>query len=99
MLFRLLYLIAVTVSGWLGLLARNVAAKDIEILILPSLSGSGETVWCQRFTAGGVIGDPGVCVNGGASWCGWWWRRSRAAGAVGAAVGGGTVAASGASLV
>ncbi len=34
MLFRLLYLIAVTVFGWLGLLARSAAAKDIEILIL-----------------------------------------------------------------
>jgi putative transposase len=33
-LFRLLYLIAVTVFGWLGLLARSTAAKDIEILIL-----------------------------------------------------------------
>ena len=43
--------------------------------------------------------DPGVCVNGGASRCGWRWRRSRAAGAVGAAVGGGVVDASIASLV
>ncbi|HEV7452736.1 MAG TPA: transposase, partial [Pseudonocardiaceae bacterium] len=34
MLFRLLYLIAVTVFGWLVLLARSAAAKDIEILIL-----------------------------------------------------------------
>jgi putative transposase len=33
-LFRLLYLIAVTVFYWLGLLARSAAAKDIEILIL-----------------------------------------------------------------
>jgi putative transposase len=33
-LFRLLYLIAVTVLGWLGLLARSAATKDIEILIL-----------------------------------------------------------------
>lgn len=33
----------------------------------PSLSGSFDTPWCQRFTAGGVIGDSGVCVNGGAS--------------------------------
>jgi hypothetical protein len=33
-LFRLLYLISVTVFGWLGLLARSTAAKDIEILIL-----------------------------------------------------------------
>jgi hypothetical protein len=33
-LFRLLYLIAVTVFGWLGLLTRSTAAKDIEILIL-----------------------------------------------------------------
>jgi hypothetical protein len=33
-LFRLLYLISVTVFGWLGLLARGAAAKDIEILIL-----------------------------------------------------------------
>lgn len=34
MLFRLLYLISATVFGWLGLLARSAAAKDIEILIL-----------------------------------------------------------------
>jgi hypothetical protein len=33
-LFRLLYLISVTVFGWLRLLARSTAAKDIEILIL-----------------------------------------------------------------
>jgi putative transposase len=33
-LFRLLYLICVTVFGWLRLLARSTAAKDIEILIL-----------------------------------------------------------------
>jgi putative transposase len=33
-LFRLLYLICVTVFGWLGLLTRSTAAKDIEILIL-----------------------------------------------------------------
>jgi putative transposase len=33
-LFRLLYLISVTVFGWLGLLARSAAVKDIEILIL-----------------------------------------------------------------
>jgi len=33
-LFRLLYLISGTVFGWLRLLARSVAAKDIEILIL-----------------------------------------------------------------
>ena len=34
MVFRLLYLICITVFGWLGLLARTTAAKDIEILIL-----------------------------------------------------------------
>jgi putative transposase len=33
-LFRLLYLICVTVFDWLRLLARSTAAKDIEILIL-----------------------------------------------------------------
>jgi transposase InsO family protein len=33
-LLRLLYLIAVTVFGWLGLLACSAAAKDIEILSL-----------------------------------------------------------------
>jgi hypothetical protein len=33
-LFRLLYLISVTVFGWLRLFARSAAAKDIEILIL-----------------------------------------------------------------
>jgi putative transposase len=33
-LFRLLYLISVTVFGWLGLLGRSTAAKNIEILIL-----------------------------------------------------------------
>jgi putative transposase len=34
MLFRLLYLISVTVFGWLGLLARSTAAKDAETLVL-----------------------------------------------------------------
>lgn len=34
MLFRLLYLISVTVLGWLRLLAGNAAAKDLEILVL-----------------------------------------------------------------
>jgi hypothetical protein len=34
MLFRLLYLISVTVFNWLRLFARAAAAKDIEILIL-----------------------------------------------------------------
>ena len=34
MLCRLLYLISGTVFGWLRLLARNAAAKDIEILVL-----------------------------------------------------------------
>jgi hypothetical protein len=33
-LFRLLYLISVTMFGWFGLLARSTAAKNIEILIL-----------------------------------------------------------------
>jgi len=33
-LFRLLYLISVQLVGWLGLLVRSTAAKDIEILIL-----------------------------------------------------------------
>jgi hypothetical protein len=31
--FRLPYLICITVFDWLGLLARTTAAKDIEILI------------------------------------------------------------------
>ena len=34
MLFRLLYLLSVTVFGWLGLLTRSNAAKDVEILVL-----------------------------------------------------------------
>jgi hypothetical protein len=33
-LFRLLYLLSVTVFGWLGLLTRSTAAKDVEILVL-----------------------------------------------------------------
>jgi hypothetical protein len=33
-LFRLLYLICVTVFGWFGLLARSTATKDVEILVL-----------------------------------------------------------------
>jgi hypothetical protein len=34
MLFRLLYLICCVVFGWLGLLARSTAAKDVETLVL-----------------------------------------------------------------
>ncbi len=34
MLFGLVYLLGVTVFGWLRLLARSAAAKDLEILIL-----------------------------------------------------------------
>lgn len=34
MLFRLLYLTTIRLFGWLGLLARSAAAKDIEILTL-----------------------------------------------------------------
>jgi hypothetical protein len=33
-LFRLLYMISVRVFGWLGLLARSTAAKDVETLLL-----------------------------------------------------------------
>jgi len=33
-LFRLLYLVMLSLFGWLGLLARSGAAKDVEILIL-----------------------------------------------------------------
>jgi hypothetical protein len=33
-LFRLLYLITLRLFGWLGLLARSAAAKNVEILIL-----------------------------------------------------------------
>lgn len=33
-LFRLLYLICVTVFGWLRLLTCSAAAKDVEILVL-----------------------------------------------------------------
>jgi hypothetical protein len=33
-LFRLLYLTTIKLFGWLGLLARSAAAKNVEILIL-----------------------------------------------------------------
>ena len=34
MLFRLLYLLMVRVFGWLALLGRSDASKDVEILVL-----------------------------------------------------------------
>ena len=34
MVFRLVYLVSVTVFAWLRLLARRTAAKDVEILVL-----------------------------------------------------------------
>ena len=34
MLFRLLYLTTIRLFGWLGLLPRGAAAKNVEILIL-----------------------------------------------------------------
>ena len=34
MLFRLLYLITIRLFGWLSLLARRTAVKNVEILIL-----------------------------------------------------------------
>jgi putative transposase len=33
-LFRLLYLVTIRLSGWLGLLASRTATKNVEILIL-----------------------------------------------------------------
>ncbi len=38
---------------------------------LPLCQDLARQFWCRRFTAGGVIGDPGVCVDGGASRWGW----------------------------
>jgi len=46
-LFRLLYLISVTIFGWLRLLARSTAAKDIEILILRQLVGHRTACWAS----------------------------------------------------
>ena len=34
MLFRLLYLVTIRLFGWLGLLARNAAGTNVEILTL-----------------------------------------------------------------
>ncbi|MFC5117434.1 integrase [Amycolatopsis halotolerans] len=34
MLFRLMYLVMVTLFGWWGLLSRSARAKDVEILVL-----------------------------------------------------------------
>ena len=57
-------------SGWVPDAHPSPAASVAFPWQPPSLSGSSETPWCKRFTAEGVIGDPGVCVNGGA------WQRN-----------------------
>ena len=43
MLIRLIYLFAVRVLDWLVLLARNYAAKDVEILVLAPASHPART--------------------------------------------------------
>ncbi len=63
MLFRLLYLITVTLFGWLGLLARSGAAKDIEILILRhEVAVLRRQVTRPRLTWPGVVNLMGLLV-------------------------------------
>jgi putative transposase len=66
-LFRLLYLIGVTVFGWLRLLARCGAVKDVEILVLRhevtvlrrqiNRPRPGWPVGCQKLACAVDLGD------------------------------------------
>jgi putative transposase len=50
-LFRLLYLVTIRVFGWLGLLARRTAVKNVEILILRhevAVLRRQVTMYCSR---------------------------------------------------
>jgi hypothetical protein len=65
-LFRLLYLICVTVFGWLGLLADSTAAKDIEILVLRH----EVTVLRRQLRPNGVSPQPDEACCGWFRWAG-----------------------------